>query len=106
MSPGTYSPRRSLNSTASSFSWAAAGRAAVQKTLLGRAWFAAASRRSLDIAEARGQRRKYRFQVLHRLRFTTDHQAVTAFQAEHTTAGADVDVVDPRLGESLSFENA
>ncbi len=76
-------------------------RATVQITFRGRVIRAAASDR-FDFAATRREITEDRFQPLHGLARTADHQAVAAFETPDTAAGADVYKVNARRAECFS----
>ena len=73
---------------------AGAVRAAVQPAQFGRHGIAFVDRRANDFARARCEVGEYRRHFHDRVCGSTDHQRIAPIEAEHATAGTDVDVVD------------
>ena len=75
------------------------GGAAVEVALLGRGRVTGEPGSPLGRIDAGGERSEDRLEPLVGLLRTTDHQAVATLEAEHSPAGATVEVVDPGLAQ-------
>ncbi|MNG82637.1 hypothetical protein D3C79_413460 [compost metagenome] len=75
------------------------GWAGVDVAVFGTLVLAAAAMGTRDVTHARGQRLEQRLQALEHVLFATDHHAVATVQAPHTARGADIQVMQPALGQ-------
>src|SRR5579885_667828 len=73
---------------------AGAMRATAQVAVLGRAGYPVSTGSGGRALFTGGQSGKYRVEILHRLLFPADHQAVAAFKSPDAAAGADIEIVN------------